>query len=295
MNSFDHKDLPPDRFLNSSSFLVFRLSVVHYFLILLTFSYACSSGTDPDESFDQKGNRVITKMYDKDHVQFIKTYLDKSQKNYTYVSYYPDGKIMDSASYVNDTVDGKRKFYEEATGLTHIENYKNGILQGIHKAVYSNGICSFEGFRKNNQKVGEWEFRYANGNLITYEFYDSAGNLKHFRKYDEDGNLMKLSGSGIIGVYAEDTTVLLSGIYRTVILVAAPPGTETILRIDRIEAGQLAKTLFNEKVLNPKVSWEGTFHKTGKKVLRFSLRVKDLKSGREVVDTYTQNVKVDAG
>ncbi len=265
------------------------------FLSLLFLVYSCSSETPEIKSHNKNGNLVITKMNDEDHAESIKTYLDKTEKSYLLLLYSPEGKLLDSATYVNDTLNGMRKFFEESTGLWHVENYHNGMLEGIDKAFYSDGIRSFEGYRKNNQKVGEWKFRYANGNPITYEFYDSTGKLKYFRKYDEEGDLMKQSGSAIIGVFPEDSTISVNAKYTVTIVAAKPFDCGTRLSITLIRQDNPDKIMFDSDVSEPSVHWKTKFSEPGEKVLRFTVRIRDLKSGKEENASVTKKVRVSAG
>lgn len=233
------------------------------------------------KQYNESGNLVINEWYSRNHLKSSKTFLDKSFKNYIYVSYYSDGKMQDSAMYMNDTVEGLRKYYEDGPGLMHSEYYKHGIMNGPHKAEYNSGITSFEGFRKNNLMVGEWKFHFLNGYPITYEYYDSAGSMKYFRKYDDSGNVMMTEGSALIQVLPERLTVQSNTILRGIIEAAMPPETKTMLNIEEVD--NLSRSNRKESlVLNkPKSPWEWTFKDSGIRSLRFTITITDRKTGKQ--------------
>ncbi|MBN3035196.1 MAG: hypothetical protein JW861_06390 [Bacteroidales bacterium] len=180
---------------------------------------------------DEKNREVEAEYYSDGSVRNAFTYLNRERTEYIYVAYNSDGRLVDSARYINDTVEGVRKVYESSLGLLHIEHYSRGILDGPHKAVYDNRITSFEGFRRNGQKVGEWLFHYPDGRMITYEYYDSLGNIRYLRKYDETGSYLKASGYPLIRIEASGDTVTQNDTLRVLIEVATPPECVTSVRI----------------------------------------------------------------
>ena len=136
------------------------------FIVIQIALFSCKNKTTQDK--DANGNIVVMEWYNKNKVKSVKTISGSNPNDFVYVEYTKDGTILDSARYINDTIEGTRKFYEEKTLLLHTENYHHGLLNGPHKAIYSSGVAGFEGFRKNNLMVGEWKFHFSDGHPITY-------------------------------------------------------------------------------------------------------------------------------
>ncbi|OQX78919.1 MAG: hypothetical protein B6D61_04490 [Bacteroidetes bacterium 4484_249] len=264
-----------------------------FIILLIALLFSCSSGFH-DEFYDDNGNLVEREWYDKQNLESTTTYLNPDHTEYIYTSWYSDGRLNDSARYINDTLDGLRKFYEKNTGLVHYENYNYGVLNGVHKAVYNSGVTSFEGYRKDNWKVGEWKFHFPNGNPITYEYYDSVGKLLYFRKYDNEGNVLKETGKELIGVTIKQTSVNESESCTGFVEAAVPPGNKTILSIAEEIPGQNPDEFFTTEMKKPKIKWETRFDSPGDKKLLFTLKVKEIKTGEEETYTFEQKIKVNA-
>lgn len=216
-------------------------------LLPIVFLVSCNSG-ETRRSSNEKDQLVVEEFYSNGRLKSKKIFYDREKGDYLFYSYYSDGRLKDSARYVHDTVDGLKKAYESGTGLTHFETYRTGILHGVHKALYDNGVSSFEGYRLNGQKVGEWLFHYPDGRLITYEYYDSLGTIRFFRKYDEKENLLKQNGNAIIGVFPENDDPSGTGMVSGIAEVAFPPGCSAELKVGE-KAGErlVSDTLFPVK------------------------------------------------
>ena len=206
----------------------------------MTFMLACNRGVEK-EYRNAEGQWVHEEYYRNDNLKSQTIFLDEDRNDYIYSSYYSDGRLRDSALYINDTVTGLRKVYEAKNGLMHYETYDHGILSGEHKAMYDNGVTSFQGYRLNGMKVGEWVFHYIDGGLITYEYYDSLGNIKYFRKYDENGNLLRESGSPIIDLQLADDTIIAGDEFRIIAELASVPDCSLTLRTGLVEGTSLAQ------------------------------------------------------
>ncbi len=277
-------------------FLVTYFKLNHFvcLIILTTFFISCRSGYKKKEFYNNDGKLIIQEWYDENSLKSSITFLDDTHNDYISVSYYEDGRLMDSAKYINDTVDGLRKFYEANSELMHFENYKNGLLNGFHKAIYSNGITSFGGYRLNGYKVGEWKFHYSDGRPITYEYYDSTGKIKYFRKYNEEGEAVKVSGSGLISIYPENKSILVSDTLIGYVEAAIPPACKIILSIEEAGNGQKPDNFFVTELKSPKIEWNRKFGSAGKKNLVLKINIKDLKSGKEEEYIAEQKINVKA-
>lgn len=259
------------------------------FVFLLVFLFSCFSGNEREEYYDDHGNLIVKEWYNKNSLKSSITYLDESMKSYVFVFYHTDGRLKDSARYINDTIEGRRKFYESSSGLTHYENYKRGLLNGVHKAEFTSGVKSFEGFRRDNLMVGEWKFHFPNGNPITYEYYDSVGKLLCFRKYDDNGNVLKANGAELINVYSTYNQVKVNEIYSGYFEAAIPPYSELNLTVEEIG---FHNVLFSTVIIEPITEWEIVFNNPGEKKLMFKLFVKEIKSGESQEYSFEENITV---
>lgn len=270
-----------------------KLSHTVLFSTCLILFLGCQHNTI-EEFTDKDGNKVIREWYNKSQIKSIKTFTNPEQTNYRFMAFYRDGLLMDSSIFVEGRINGLRKYYEANSGLLHLENYKNGLLNGPQKAVFSSGISSFEGYRKDNNKVGEWQFYYPNGNLITYEFYDSTGRLKYFKKYDKDGSVLKTDGSGLIDVLAKNTTTNLHEPIRGYAVVALPKGYSLRLTISDISSGVNPHPFFEKQITETQINWETVFETPGEKKLLFTLIITEDHTGKEELSTFEKLITVEA-
>lgn len=246
-----------------------------------------------EEFTDKDGNVVIREWYNKSQIKSIKTFTNPEQTNFRYMVFYKDGLLKDSAVFVNGRVTGLRKYYESSSGLMHLENYQNGLLNGPHKAVFSSGVNSFEGYRKDNNKVGEWKFFYPGGKMITYEYYDSTGRIKYFRKFDQDGQTLKTDGSGLIDIGLQKTDFKLQEVVSGNAFVAIPDGCTVFLKIEELSSIN-ARSLYEKEVVKSPVHWEIMFDTSGEKKLQFTLLIIDDKTGEEEQSILEQLLNVEA-
>ena len=266
------------RFKSSwSNYLFSALLLVSMFFIL----YSCNSGNDKKEFKNEKGQLVVQEWYSIDKLKSETTYLNSGKSDYIYVAFNENGRLIDSGRYVNDTITGFHKFFEEKTNLMHFEHFKNGVLNGKHKALYSGGATSFEGFRKDGFLVGEWKFHYPDGKMITYEYYDSSGRVKYFRKYDDEGKTVKINGDGIISVNISNPSEANPiGLAE----VAIPDYCNVNLKIT-----QKGSIVFEKQVIQPRVpfSLKAGNENIGK--LNFQLSIVEKKTGKEETYSFEKN------
>ncbi|MCD4729336.1 MAG: hypothetical protein K8R74_01960 [Bacteroidales bacterium] len=247
-----------------------------------------------EEYTDKEGNKVIREWYNKTQIKSIKTFTNPEQTNYRYMVFYKDGLLMDSSTFVDSKISGLRKYYEISTGLLHLENYKNGVMNGPQKAIFSSGISSFEGYRKDNNKVGEWKFFYPSGKLITYEYYDSTGQLKYFKKYDKNGSILKTDGTGLIEVIAYQTTINLREPVTGYAVIAMPVGCSLRLTISDMTPGVNTQPFFEKQLIKSLITWEKYFVTPGEKQLLFTLIITDERTGEEEQSSFEQLIKVES-
>lgn len=268
-------------------FLILILAVI----IIFPFS-SCRKG-ERKKFYNDKNQLVMQEYFPDGLLKSELTYLDKKKKSYRYMYYFEDGILKDSGMVINDSLHGLRKFYEKSAGLMHYEEYEHGLITGMDKAVYPNGVCSFTGTRKKGTKTGEWRFHYPDGRPITYEIYDQAGKLRYFRKYDEKGKLIKSSGSSIINVVPLLDTIYLGDTLRGYVEVATPPSTEAILAAGFIENNRLTRSV-TYPVDSSKVGYSLIFTRPGANTLNFSLKIMEKNSSNTDQTNFNKNIFVKA-
>ncbi len=113
--------------------------------------------------------------------------------------YFNDGRIAAEGNFINSKKDSTWKYYSYYShAVIAIENYKNGLKDGISKRFYENGSISEEQEWRNNLKDGEWKQYFQNGELRssgiykegklsgTYEVYYENGQLRAQGNYDNN-------------------------------------------------------------------------------------------------------------
>jgi hypothetical protein len=259
--------------------------------VLVLFTYCKNKIT---EETDTSGNKIIKEWFGENRIKSIKTLYQGAQNHYLIIQYNRKGNLIDSARYLNDSIEGTRKFYESKTELLHTENYRHGVLEGIHKAVYPNGVTGFEGFRKNDMMVGEWEFHFASGHPITYEYYDSSGVMRYFRKYDDNGNVLKVDGIGMIQIKSDQTRLDSTGILSGFIEAVIPPGCKSRFTVEEDGAVTGRRKYLEVFINKPKYDWEIKLEGPGEINLKYILTIIDNKTGSEEVSASEQTVLVQS-
>gem|GEM_PF-3556056 len=204
--------------------------LLHLLLIVVLLA-SCGERTKKRQYYNDRNQLVHEEYYSNGSLKASITYLDKKKKEYVSVTYAGDGTLLDSGYYINDSLHGLHKYYEQEPGLLHEEEYDHGLLDGVDRAMYKNGVYSYEGQRKGGLKVGEWKFNYPDGRPITYEYYDSLGNVVYFRKYDDDGTILRVQGHGIIAIKPDNTTIMVGDTLSGSLVLAFPQNARTSLRM----------------------------------------------------------------
>ena len=225
------------------------------------------------EYVNDSGQAVVEEFYGKNRVKSRTIYLNDRQTDYILINFYEDGILKDSSCYSGGKLNGKRVFFAREEDLLYEEHYSDGILNGIQWAEYSNGVSSFEGYRRNGKMAGLWRFHYPDGKLITYEFYDSTGLLQYFKKYTDQGIAESTKGDGIISLpfLADSTPAGISVGLR--LLVATPPFHETSLSVKVSTPGRSQVIIFNQTVSDEELELPFTFPVSGKYTFYFELTI----------------------
>jgi len=146
--------------------------------ITLCFLSACS----PNETVQNKSESgVVTEKYTRNKETLAKDGL--------YEAFAENGKLVESAQYTNDQLNGERRLYNEEGVLEIIEHYSNGKYEGDYEVFYANGQQKQKGAYSNDMAQGEWKTFYPNGKLKeTVVIVDGEENGP-FKEYSEKGIL----------------------------------------------------------------------------------------------------------
>jgi len=100
-----------------------------------------------------------------------------------------DGKLLQEAHYVNDSLDGEFKYFYASGQPESVERYTRGVLNGKYESYYENGQLHVEQTYVNGALQGLSTAYYPNGNLkekVTLKDNDENGP---FKEYYENGVL----------------------------------------------------------------------------------------------------------
>ncbi|MFT4761224.1 MAG: antitoxin component YwqK of YwqJK toxin-antitoxin module [Paraglaciecola sp.] len=163
--------------------LNFRVSTLTYFA--LTFLWACGDGNM--EVIENKNDAgVVIEKYTRKNDDFA--------KEGKYEAFFENGKVLETANYVNDVLDGERKIYREDGSVETVEHYENGQFSGLYQDLHSNGKVKFEGQYTDNTMGGLWKGYYESGALKEEVMMANNDENGPFKEYHENG---KLASEGV--------------------------------------------------------------------------------------------------
>jgi antitoxin component YwqK of YwqJK toxin-antitoxin module len=117
-------------------------------------------------------------------------YKDLEHVDSTYISSSgPPDTLHCKMNFKNNKLDGKVICYEYYSDLIHIENYTNGIKNGLSQSLHSNGNIRSETNYKDGKKDGYSKNYHANGKVSEIELYKSDNLIGHAEIYYENGQL----------------------------------------------------------------------------------------------------------
>ncbi|MBV6440436.1 MAG: toxin-antitoxin system YwqK family antitoxin [Haliscomenobacteraceae bacterium CHB4] len=138
-----------------------------------------------------------------------------------YQRFSADGKLREEAHYVNDTLDGERKYFFPNGTVESIEHYRrgqyhgkyqkfyesgqlyieqefvDGAMQGFSLGYYPNGVLKEKVTIRDNEENGPfWEY-WENGNLKAEGNYapdeDESLEQGELKEYDENGQIIRIA------------------------------------------------------------------------------------------------------
>ncbi len=143
-----------------------------------------------DESKEVPANLEMIEHKD-DYGYTEKYYRRKSDfaKEGKYVRRNEAGKIVETAEYTNDTLNGVRVIFYESGDTQYVERYKMGLFVGPYEVYYQNGHMAQRGQYIDNAMQGIWLRYYDTGELMEeVTFVDNEENGP-FREYHKNGQL----------------------------------------------------------------------------------------------------------
>ncbi len=197
--------------MHNAPFSYFSYLKIFLFTALLTSGFGCSG--PQIETVETKDEQGRTERYQRRKKDFAKDGL--------YQKLQADGKLLQEAHYVNDTLEGEFKYFRPTGQLESVENYTHGILNGKYQSYYENGQVQVDQTYINGALQGLSTAYYPDGRLkekVTLvdneengpfmEYYES-GVLKtegqytpgeempleqgELKEYDEQGQLVRIA------------------------------------------------------------------------------------------------------
>lgn len=120
-----------------------------------------------------------------------------------YQKFNQEGKRVEEAYYMRDTLNGPRVLYYPQGDTLSVEMYRMGRFEGAYRAYYENGQLQLSGMYVNNEMSGAWRKYYDTGELM--EVVTMKANLENgpFVEYFRNGKL-KAEGSYLDGPYEHE-------------------------------------------------------------------------------------------
>ena len=116
------------------------------------------------------------------------TFGENGKKNGTYTEYNASGNKSSVYNYKNQELISYETYYNDGSVATSGKLSKGKIT---YTAKYQNGQIKVEGSRKNDERVGEWKWYNASGQLTGIENYNQDGLLDGETKYFYDNGDVK--------------------------------------------------------------------------------------------------------
>lgn len=172
------------------------------FLFVLAILVSCNNKIEIVETKNDQGQLI--EKYSRRTSDFA--------KEGVYLRYDSQGKKMEEANYVNDTLHGKRILFFSSGHVEAVENYEKGQMTGLYQTFYDGSEqVELEGEYKNEIMQGSWKRYYKSGQLMEDVTFADNNENGPFIEYYDNGNLKAkgtyLNGDkehGLLEVYDED-------------------------------------------------------------------------------------------
>lgn len=184
-----------DPYLASIRFFPSFLPKAIVILSLFFFGAACNSSTgepgtnDPAEEGVSGDVEIVEKTDAYGNIERYARRLSDYAKEGKYTLISPEGNILETAQYQNDSLHGSRVIYFENGDTQIVEQYQHGLFAGPYRAYYEEGGLELSGTYTANSMEGVWKRYYPSGQLMEeVNFQDNQENGP-FTEYHENGKL----------------------------------------------------------------------------------------------------------
>lgn len=205
--------------------------MLKHFIWSISLLSLVSCGPRQEGNTENKAEAAVEKMEITDpagNVERFSRRVSDYARHGEYTRTSPDGHLLESAYFVNDSLHGERVLYY-ATGDTQIvETYRNGYFEGPYRAYYANKQLELAGQYTANVMDGEWRRYYESGQLMEIVNFQENAENGPFQEFYENGK-PKAEGfykdgdneHGLLKLYDESGELIrtmncINGVCRTV-------------------------------------------------------------------------------
>ena len=135
-------------------------------------------------------------------IEIIGSFTKKGEKDGEWLWYYPDGKLLMIENYANGLYEGVVVSFNEKGDTLFLGKYKEGMEDGRFK--YVNDSVIEESFYIEGQRFGDWKTFYANGQLkMSAHFENDLQEGKTFFYWENGRKKMEYNYvNGLLNGYA---------------------------------------------------------------------------------------------
>lgn len=105
----------------------------------------------------------------------------KGKKHGVFKTFFPNGKVLELATYKNDILDGPYKQYFDNGTLRMEYSFVNGLRDGKAKFYFPSGQLNIEGAYVKDFKEGTWNYYGETGSMDVQAVYKKSNMLKSKR------------------------------------------------------------------------------------------------------------------
>lgn len=153
---------------------------------ILLLSSACS---DKSNEGLAEGLEIVEKTDSYGNIERYSRRVEDYAKEGSYSLISPEGNVLITAEYRNDTLHGTRVLYYENGDTQIVEQYEHGLFAGPYRAYYEGGRLELVGTYVANTMEGWWKRYYPSGQLMEEVSFQDNEENGPFSEYHENGNL----------------------------------------------------------------------------------------------------------
>jgi hypothetical protein len=210
--------------------------------------------------------------------------------------YYQNGKLKSEGVYLNDSIKNGwfKSYYEDGT-IKSSATFLNGLQNGKTVFFYKRGKMEQEVFWKNGKSYGNANYYFQNGKLDTYSCYDLFGEIMYVMKWDSLGNKIKEEGLAISinrQINFPSDSVPLGKELTLNYTAAQPPNHTTFVKIKEINVKGEELSEQTYPIIENTVTYKKTFNHKGKYKIVAIGEVKDSNGNTITLDTVETEITV---